>query len=507
MQNNRKLYDLVASLSKSEKIYLKKFAFLHDRNKENVYLVLFDLLQKKNINTDAELLKALRKTTISQNLPSIKHYLYKHILRSLRNYYHGESANMEVKSMLEDIHVLLLKGLYSQCRSLIASTKKVALKYDMHIDYLNLLRIETKLLVMTNAEREKVNKVYDEQREVTKIINNSIDYNQLSNETWHLIFGKIDPSDRQKLARELFSHPLLNDIKNAKTFYDRSSFYFSMSRKGAFERDEKVTENSLKDNVAMWESHPHFIRENMNDYIVLLHDLTFTHYQYHDHKKNKFIQDTINKIKGLSSSSPHIQSKIFQFAYMGQQNLSINMGFFEEERKNIPEVERGLKDYDSLISYNIRLVFHINTAHILIGCGDYRSASTWLRKGLEMESKATLSDIIMVMKVMVLICYIELENFELLEFSLRSVKRKLDKSAPQSINILLEYIKSYSSANSDKRRMEQLLNSTIQKLLKICNEPNEKQIMDTFDFISYLESKRRGRPFGQVFKEKVQKML
>lgn len=507
MQNNRKLYELVATLSKSEKIYLKKFVFVHDKKKVNVYLELFDLLQKKNIDSDEQLLNALKKSPITRNLPSIKHYLYKYILRTLRNYYQDENANMEVKNLLAEIHILLQKGLYSQCRSLITSTKKITLKYDMHIDYLNLLKIEARILILTNAERMDVNIIYDEQREVTKLINKSIDYNELSNNTWHLLFGKGEDSfNSPKIAKELFHNPILTDIKYAHTFYDKSNFYFTSSRKGILNRDEKETQENLISNIKMWESHPHFIHEHMSDYLVLLHTLICSHNEFTNHSKNNFIQDNINKLKSLSSSSLHIQSKIFQFAYMSQQNLNINLGLFEVEKKVIPEVERGLMKFDTMINYDIKLVFYVNTAYICFGCEDYKAALMWINKGLSIGSKADISKLEPIMKVINLFINIELENFELLEFSLRSVKRKLKKSGPQSLNLLLEFVKAYPSANSDKQKMKQLLISTIQKLRLIMTETREKQVMDTFDFISHLESKLNGQSFAKVFKQKLYKI-
>ncbi|MBI2269353.1 MAG: hypothetical protein HYU69_03250 [Bacteroidetes bacterium] len=505
MQNNKKLFELIQSLSKSEKIYLKKFAFLHDRNKKNNYLELFNILQKQRTYDDDKLAEALKKKSISKNLSSIKHYLYKLILRSLRNYHHGDNTSMEVKNLIADIHILYQRGLYNQCRSLISSTKKIVLKYEMYSEYYILLKSEINLVIAIQGDANEMKEIVKEQKRVLAILANSLTYQELSNETYfYTALSEQTAALDQKKVQELFRHPFLTDIKHAQTFYDKSNFYFSNGRKRYLLADDKADDYLIK-NMELWESKPHFIKDNVSDYLVLLHNIMLLN--AHNVKKAGFMSELINKLKSISSNSLHIQAKLFQFAYMTQQDQSTYFGTFEEEKKSIPYIEKELKKYDAVTPYNMKLVFYFNTAYVLFGCGDYKAALLWINKALDIESKTTSKLYIMILKIIKLFVFLELKNFELLEFSLRSVTRTQRKSFPKGLSLMLDFIRKYPSANSDKQLMHQLLQITIQKLNEIIKDPAEKQIIEAFDFLSLIESKFTGQSFARIVQGKVQNKI
>ncbi|MBL7892765.1 MAG: hypothetical protein JNL63_09045, partial [Bacteroidia bacterium] len=135
---------------------------------------------------------------------------------------------------------------------------------------------------------------------------------------------------------------------------------------------------------------------------------------------------------------------------------------------------------------------------------DYKAALSWINKALDIESKTTSKLYIMILKVIKLFIFLELKNFELLEFSLRSTTRTQGKSFPKTLSLMLDFIRKYPSANSDKQMMHQLLQTTIQKLKEIIKDPAEKQIIEAFDFLSLIESKFTGQPFARIIQGKVQ---
>lgn len=167
MQNSRKLFELVSSLSKSERIYFKKFSSLHLQQKGSNYLRLFDLIKKQNVSKDISL--------GAKNLSSVKHYLYKFILRSLRNYYHTTNPAIEVKNLIVDIQILFHRGLYTHCKSLISSTKKIVLRNNLYVDYISVLKAEYDLLIMTKADSCCLAENVNEQRKVAGMLINSIE--------------------------------------------------------------------------------------------------------------------------------------------------------------------------------------------------------------------------------------------------------------------------------------------------------------------------------------------
>lgn len=201
MQNGKKLIELISTLSKSERIYFKKFAFIHHRGKKSNYLQLFDLIQKKHVYEDV-------KFGI-KNLPSIKHYLYKFILRSLRSYYHNTNPAIEVKNLLVDINILFQRGLFAQCQSLISSTKKVILKSNLYVEYLSILKAEYALLLTTEASICSLKENAIEQEKITRYLissieslGHSVDLSQVSSSSKSVINRTVITQDLFQLTKE-----------------------------------------------------------------------------------------------------------------------------------------------------------------------------------------------------------------------------------------------------------------------------------------------------------------
>lgn len=100
------LSQLVPSLTKSEKTYFKRWIPKTEKDKD--YLRLFDLLDKKPDN-DNEALKASLKLN-SKQLSSLKSHLWQSLLLSLRDYHRKHSLYIEIRSKIDHIQVLRIKG-------------------------------------------------------------------------------------------------------------------------------------------------------------------------------------------------------------------------------------------------------------------------------------------------------------------------------------------------------------------------------------------------------------
>ena len=85
------LHQLIHTLSKTEKRYIKRMASLHVRGDENNYIKLFDLLNDQDEYNESVLQNALQ---LDRNQFAVtKNYLYNVILDSLESYYANKNVN------------------------------------------------------------------------------------------------------------------------------------------------------------------------------------------------------------------------------------------------------------------------------------------------------------------------------------------------------------------------------------------------------------------------------
>ncbi len=89
MKPSNELFDLIKSLTKSEKRFFKLQSALQSGDKN--YVRLFDLIDKMSEYDEENVKKTFKGEKFIKHLPSEKNHLYKLILKALRSYY-GETS-------------------------------------------------------------------------------------------------------------------------------------------------------------------------------------------------------------------------------------------------------------------------------------------------------------------------------------------------------------------------------------------------------------------------------
>jgi hypothetical protein len=122
------LFDLIKSLSKSEKRQFKLYTGRLNSNTNVKYLSLFNVLDKMKSYDETAI---LNKTDISKKqLPNVRSNLYDHILTSLRLAPHLQTVSLQIREQMDFATILYNKGLYKQSLKLLDKVKSKALALD-----------------------------------------------------------------------------------------------------------------------------------------------------------------------------------------------------------------------------------------------------------------------------------------------------------------------------------------------------------------------------------------
>ena len=104
------LYDLIQSMTMSEKRYFKIFSSKHVIGGKNDYVQLFDILDSMSVYDETD----LKNQPFVKNLSAEKNYLKKLVLKSLVSFNAKLNTKVKVLGMIQNAEVLYHKGLYSQ---------------------------------------------------------------------------------------------------------------------------------------------------------------------------------------------------------------------------------------------------------------------------------------------------------------------------------------------------------------------------------------------------------
>jgi len=144
MQISGQLYELLKSLTKSEKRYFKLHAGF---NRSNSHLLqIFEAVTKYNIEDDITLKTRLKDADFLRHLGVLKVHLYQLVLSVMRSFHKNSSNTAILRDMLTDIQFLYSKGQYVLCGKLLKKAEGLALSLNQDNNLIEILEIERKLM-------------------------------------------------------------------------------------------------------------------------------------------------------------------------------------------------------------------------------------------------------------------------------------------------------------------------------------------------------------------------
>src|SRR5690606_35183353 len=182
MKKTDVLFDLIHSLSKSEKRFIKLNARFHQGDK--AYLKLFDAIEKQKEYDEEALKVKFRNEKFVKQFSVVKNYLQQFILKQLRSYNSESKASIICQNLLIDIEILYWKGQFVLMKRLIHKAEKIAEKYQLYLVLEELLNWESRLntaqVKITLENVEEANKKHEAYMERYCHI---VEYKKLINQT------------------------------------------------------------------------------------------------------------------------------------------------------------------------------------------------------------------------------------------------------------------------------------------------------------------------------------
>ena len=495
------LIDLIKALSSAEKGYIKKFAFRSSSKGNHLYLSLFNDIDRQKVYNENELLKNLK---YARQLPQLKKYLYSAICKALDSYHAESSPRLQLIKMISMIEILFEKGLDVQCRKLLTNAKKIARANELYPLLIELLQWE-KLINPTDSAKE-YNKIYAEQQEHMEAFKVVCDYVCLKKELLIAIRNNFSKRITNEFPEYEFflDHPLIKNEEIPLSWRAKNQFFESKASYYELKGDYLKSYLHQKESLLLFENFPEkkihelrFYLPTLNNYLWILIRL----------KKYQEIEKHIVNFKSVQKTrlnNPRIRYGLF-LLYSTMLHFYLLRGEFEKGIELIKEIEPDLKQYEGKISQEIELTLSINSAIIYFGACNFSSTLHCLNKIIMNDSFNLRNDIVCFARILNLITHFELGNIDMLEYTVKSAYRFLYKKAGlHKFEIaILNFIKQKLPHIINNEDLKQEFKELKDELEVIVKEPLQQKVLESFDFISWLESKIQNRPFAEVLREKI----
>lgn len=511
---NNALFDLIHSLTKSEKRYFKLMSSRHAIGGENNYIVLFDAIDKQTAYNEEKLFKVFKGEAFLNRFSITKKRLYDHILTSLDSFHRINSTEAQLHNMLHSFEILFEKSLYDQSRRVLRSAEKLAEKNEMHEILLLIAKKERKLIETEGNELVSNDRI----NHISTKLNNSISSVLLLEKVWNVKSQLFVLLAKKGIARNVdeiqaFSaicEPILKEIEvdnetaveiQYLMFHTLSAYYYAIG-------DMDRSFDQLRANLSLFEREKGKLMIEANKQVSVFTNAIYVADRLGFHKESVHYLTQLKKFSNSIAPNEDLAIKLFSSVSSIEFSLCIRKGDFVSANKIAEKVEVQLTLFDSKITPLRKAFLEFKMAVTAFGSQDYSKALFWVNQILNNAELDKTEDIVGFTQLLDLLIHIELNHDKLLPYSLKSTMRffKTRNRLYDFEKMFLQFIGKLIKCE-DRFEIENLWQELYNDLATITDNTFESIVLEYFDFKSWAESKLTQKSFNSVVQEKYSKSI
>jgi hypothetical protein len=492
--NNSNLFKLIKSLKKNEKRYVA--IFLSKHKKSTNLLRLYNLINEAETISDSDIAKKIKDRKFVSQLKINKHNLYYLILDALHNFHLRGSVYARILNMLHQAEILLAKGLAIARKDILDKAEVLADTYELSelkLEIVRLRNIEVNEMAVSQNLLKEAKRLSDKIMEEGRIkhLSNRVGFYQRK------VGHRPSPTQLKYLEKQML------DVINKEGFRGDSFFnqffylrilslYNTMTgkRRESYENDMGMVE--------LFKTNPNMLELQIwkERYLSSLSRLITSSSLVGKNDMLPFLSEEIKRLD--------ISDKRRAFADINILDAYMQMGEYLNSMQLVSEVENNLDFYRKNLGPVNRTALIYNLGVLNFGVGNYSRSLTWVNDIINDSDKRNADlGINIIVRILRIIIYYELNYTDLLEYEFRSTYRYIiqQKTLFRFDQIVLKFIRK-SVALYDKKKIRKALEETRNELLKLSKVKTEQQTLSYFDFIAWLDSKLENRSFVEIAKQK-----
>jgi hypothetical protein len=457
------LFSLIKSLDPSEKRYFRIFATRHVSEKESEYLQLFDIMEAMESYEEPALRARLKNVVFAKNLSSGKNYLYQLILRSLRNYHSGRSAQIKTHELWLDSQILMAKGLVTQAKKLISKANKLTEQYHFGLESLSFSLVERRLLRQFSVKNTWETLSLKQHKCDLSLQKLNKEFQMLS------LYENLFLRNRNQVfdQQELLLIPdavagILDGLDIDALSYETGIYYHLIfSQYFAILKKRPEANMHLEALIRIFEENQDISQEYGERYLNTLNNYFNNCFVLQELDKLPLVLVKLERFNGLAQRL-EIQKQYLLF------NLRIIFLLTQADLKAVtalaPEILKFLQRYGDHVPKAFQLTIKYNIASSFFLQWQFDQALEWTGQIIDDEKIGQRQDLRARARLLQLVLYLELDKQSLAEYRATSLQRILrQKKILQGAEILiLKYIRIL--LNSPKLEQKAILQRFAQEL-------------------------------------------
>ena len=372
-----RLFDLIHSMSQTEKRYFKINSVKKEGGESHQFLEMFDAISKMSVYDEEELKKQLEETGSSKHLAFRKSHLYDLILSTLRRYHKTKSPEFEVLNLLQDVKITFDRGLFEQAERLIIKLKKKCVDYNFHQHLVSVAYWEKRITGALVGKTVKRSTNYNtEQMVLQKLVAEQyslLTYLRKENELWNLRAELIDMYRFEGGENERSIEDCKKSLDKVLELEPNNKHHFKLQIQtnviktliSYFEGDLNEGICSQKQVVDQLEENPKVIESDLDIYAAELNNLATFSFLINELETVLGCVKKLEKImnKPEVKSNVFFSSRVFSFYQLNVLRYYNSQGDYKSsvdsfQKKRFEQSTRSMNRYKQFqIEYNVVLAY------------------------------------------------------------------------------------------------------------------------------------------------------
>lgn len=506
------VFNLIKSLSTSEKRGFKLYAKRFGANENAKFVKLFDTMDKMEVYDEVYLLKKAPVT--KKQLANMKAHLYKQILVSLRLIYADQNVELQLNEQIDFARILYNKGLYQQSLRLLAKAKHIAEKYFLDTIMLRIVELEKVIESqhITRSMRDRAEVLANEAKNLVKSASQKNSFSNLSLQLYglYLKVGHVKDEFDRKLVEAYYLKNMPEYDLEELNFYEKLYLFQAQVWFYHILQDFPLCFRAAHRWVGLYDEHPHMKKVATGNYLKAYHYLldTLFYLQHYDRFTEVFEQFKDSLENDDFKMDDNCRVLAFLYYYSNSINYHFLTGDFSAGVKSvIPSLLKEMNLLEDKLDVHHVIVLHYKIACLYFGGGDNINAIHHLNEVIDHKGDGLREDLQCFAHILKLIASYEEGMDDNLEHQIKTVYRFLIKM--QDLHLVQQEMINFVR-NLNRIYDYQLKAAFVElrdNLIQYENHPYEKRAFLYLDIISWLDSKIQGRPVQEVIRDKFEKKV
>jgi hypothetical protein len=491
------LHQLIRSLSKSEKRYFKIYASQHIKSSDNNCIRLFDAIERQEEYDEGVIRDHFNGERFTRQLPVQKNYLYDLILKSLRAYHSSRSDEMRIKCMLQDVEILYARGLYTQCRDILARARALTTAGELFEHGMIVVSWQIRIAYALH-DLPLLRELADAKERLLEDAANLNDYFDISIELYDLdrTGGWLRDRSAGERIERLVNNPLLQEESMARSFRALLVYYNSHDVIAALTGDTQASYENARRYLTLIESKPEWLSDNTRNHIAALSNAASACFRLHRFDE---MNDYLKRLEELPVPLPALRARVQTSIYRHTLNRHVAAGEFEEALQHLDAIGAGLGAMNGEVDVAVKGTIRYLMAYVCFGAGRYRSALEIVNEILSTGDPDARLDIQKAARILNLILHFELGNNDILPYVIRSTYRYLQKrdQLHHAERCLLSLLRRLPGVSS-RAELPALFQSVLVQLEATSSDPAGHTLLRYIDLSAWLRSKLGAGDFADL---------